>query len=115
MIDKYDRIWISGKQGISIKEDGNWFDLPNEKDSISFGAISMVKDNNENIWLGTNQGVYVYNYESVRRIGAEVFDEQIGVLNLTNSNELLIGSIMGIGLLDLNRFYETGDNTIRFF
>lgn len=115
LTDKFDRIWISGKQGVSIKERGKWTDLPSKNDSIPFGAISMIMDSHQNIWLGTNQGIYVYDYHRLRRVGEEVFDEQIGVLNISDNDELLIGSIKGIGLLDLNRFYDNGDSTIRFF
>ncbi len=113
--DKHGRIWLSGKQGISIKDNGRWEHLPSSEDNIPIGAISMLRDPRDNIWLGSNHGLYFYNYESLVQIGEDVFDQQIGVLDITNDEELLIGSIKGIGLLDLKRFYENGDDKIRYF
>jgi ligand-binding sensor domain-containing protein/two-component sensor histidine kinase len=115
LIDKYARIWLSGKHGITIKENGNWRNLPDDKDSIPIGAISMLKDHMDNIWLGSNDGLYFYDYHRLRKVAAEFFDQQIGVLNLTAENELLIGSIRGIGLLDLNMFYSDGQEELRYY
>ncbi len=113
--DKFGRLWLSGKMGICIKEEGKWRNLPDAKDSIDIGAISMLKDPLGNIWLGSNDGLYLYDYKKLKQIGANVFNQQIGVLNITDKDELLIGSIKGIGLLDLNAFYENGDDHIRYF
>jgi len=113
--DKFGRLWLSGKMGICIKEDGVWRNLPDAKDSISIGAISMLKDYQGNIWLGSNDGLYVYNYRNLEKIGSKLFNQQIGVLDITDKNELLIGSIKGIGLLDLKAFYDLGDDHIRYF
>lgn len=113
--DKYDRIWISGAIGVSIKENGKWRNLPDKKDSIEIGAISMIKDFNQNIWLGSNDGLYFYDYHKLQKVGAATFDRQVGILNITDNNELLIGSIEGMGLLDLNGFYTMNNDTIRYF
>jgi ligand-binding sensor domain-containing protein len=113
--DKYKRIWISGKKGICIKENGQWRNLPDEKDSIPIGAISMQKDDMGNIWLGSNDGLYFYDYHTLKKVGANIFDQQIGVLNITDNRELLIGSIKGIGLLNLEKYYTFGVEEIRYF
>jgi ligand-binding sensor domain-containing protein len=113
--DKFGRIWLSGKQGISILEDGKWRSLPDEKDSIPIGAISMIKDLKGNLWLGSNDGLYYYDYLRLRQVAAMTFSQQIGVLNITNDNELLIGSIKGLGLLDLDAFYDQGEEHLRYF
>jgi hypothetical protein len=115
VVDKFERIWLSGKQGISVKENGKWRNLPDEKDSISIGAISMLKDDRGNLWLGSNDGLYFYEYENLRKVAGNVFDRQIGVLNITDNNELLIGSITGIGLMNLDDFYRDGTEYVRFF
>jgi len=113
--DKYDRIWISGKKGISIRENETWRHLPDDQDSIPVGAISMLMDSAQNIWLGSNDGLYVYDYKKLRKIAPEVFSTQIGVLNVTNNNELVIGTINGLGLIDLGSFYRSGSAKVRFF
>ncbi len=113
--DKYERLWISGNLGISIQEDGNWRNLPDDKDSVDIGAICMLKDFRGNLWLGSNDGLYYYNYNKLRRIGAEIIDGQVGVLNIAKSGELLIGSIKGIGLLNLEKFYTSDEESVRFF
>ena len=115
LVDKYGRIWLSGKQGISIKEDGKWRNVPDNHDSIPIGAISMIMDERDNIWLGSNDGVYHYDYQKLRKVADRFFNQQIGVLNITDQNELLIGSIKGIGLLDLETFYDTGIEKVRYF
>jgi ligand-binding sensor domain-containing protein len=113
--DKFGRIWLSGKMGICIKEDGKWKKLPDDNDSIPIGAISMLKDYQDNIWLGSNDGLYLYDYNKLERVGANIFNQQIGILDVTDNQELLIGSIKGIGLLNLKAFYEHADDHIRYF
>lgn len=113
--DKFGRIWLSGKQGISIKENGKWRNLPDDRDSINVGAISMIMDSWGNLWLGSNDGLYHYDYKKLRKIEGQLFRQQIGILNITDQNELLIGSIKGIGLLSLEDFYIDGDEKIRYF
>lgn len=113
--DKYDRIWISGKKGISIRENDRWRHLPDAKDSITIGAISMLMDSAQNIWLGSNDGLYFYDYEQLRKIAPEIFNTQIGVLNMTNGNDLVIGAINGLGLIDMGSFYRSDTATVRFF
>lgn len=113
--DKYNRLWICGNLGISIRENDTWRNLPDSQDSITIGAISMVKDLNDNLWLGSNSGLYFYDYQQLRQVAPKVFDGQIGVLNFAKSGELLIGSIKGIGLLDLEKFYTKGEESVRYF
>jgi len=113
--DKFGRIWLSGKQGITILEDGKWRNLPDETDSVPIGAISMIRDSWGNLWLGSNDGLYFYDYKNLKKIGTHIFESQIGILNITSDNELLIGSIMGIGLLDLKEFYKNDYDHIRYF
>ena len=113
--DKFGRIWLSGKIGISIKDNGQWRNLPDQQDSIPIGAISMLMDYKDNIWLGSNDGLYHYDYQKLRKVADRFFNQQIGVLNITDQNELLIGSIKGIGLLDLETFYDTGIQKVRYF
>ncbi len=113
--DKYDRLWICGNLGVSLRENDTWRNLPDSRDSIPIGAISMIKDRKDNLWFGSNQGLYFYDYQQLRKVAPEVFDGQIGVLNFAKSGELLIGSIKGIGLLDLEKFYTTGEESIRYF
>ncbi len=115
MRDKYDRIWISGKKGVSIREANRWRHLPDKKDSIPIGAISMLLDSAQNIWLGSNDGLYFYDYSRLQKIAPDVFTTQIGVLNTTNDNALVIGSINGLGIIDLHDFYRSGKAAVRFF
>lgn len=113
--DKYGRVWLSGKQGISIKEGATWRNLPDESDSIPIGAISMLKDHFGNLWLGSNDGIYHYDYKKLTKVAGHYFNNQVGVLNMTDQNELFIGSISGIGLLSLDAFYGTGTEKLRYF
>ncbi len=116
LIDKFNNYWISGKQGISIlKNDSVWVDLPCDSLKFDKGAISMYRDSLGNIWLGGTDGLYYYDYKNFRKVGSGFFDNQIGALKKSKHNTLFIGSINGIGLLDLNSFYKEGKVNIRFF
>ncbi|MDZ7606011.1 MAG: histidine kinase [Cyclobacteriaceae bacterium] len=113
--DKYDRIWISGKKGVSIWNNSQWHQLPDQTDSVPVGAISMIMDSEQNIWLGGTDGLYFYDYKKLQKIAPGILNTQIGVLNLTDDEKLLIGSIGLLALVDLAEFYNTGKATVRTY
>ena len=73
----------------------------------------MTSDNQGNIWLGSMDGVYYHDYQSFKKVGNQFFDSQIGSISITDNNQLLIGTIDGIGLLDLHEFYQTNKENIK--
>ncbi len=116
LTDKNNNYWISGKEGVSILEkDSIWVDLPCETMGFDKGAISMYRDSLDNIWLGSMDGLYYFDYKSFRKIASDIFTKQIGVLKYAGNNQLMIGTINGIGLLDLKEFYDKGTEKVHFF
>jgi hypothetical protein len=116
LVDKFHRYWVGGKHGISlIEKDSIWTDLPTRNLPVDVGAISMIRDYMDNIWLGSMDGLYFYDYSDLRKIREDIFDRQIGALEITSGNQLMIGTINGLGLIDLEDFYEKGAENVRLF
>ncbi|MBN2173444.1 MAG: hypothetical protein JW731_04895, partial [Bacteroidales bacterium] len=51
--DKFGRYWLGGEYLLNIFDGNEFIEYPNEQFEYNHGAISIFKDHNENLWLGT--------------------------------------------------------------
>lgn len=108
--DKGGKYWFGTNKGISVFNpqagiNGIQFAYYNEKSNAIGNQIRFLKlDNNDNIWIGTNDnGVNMYNYKSGRFETAPAITRymssnttSITALEIDNQNQLWIGTFSGI-------------------
>jgi ligand-binding sensor domain-containing protein/serine phosphatase RsbU (regulator of sigma subunit) len=83
---------------------------------ISSRINCAVMDERKNIWIGTADGVYLYNYGTFSRISKK-FGHTGGFINflqLDVANNLYIGSNNGIDVLNITSFYKDEINLKHF-
>jgi len=104
--DKFDRYWLGGFHGISLYDKGKEIPLPTESMPFSKGGNAMIKDNRGNIWIGNDEGLFLYDYSSFKKIDQPDLHVFVTALALVGDTGLLIGSVNGLGWLDLKAYYS---------
>lgn len=103
--DKRGIYWLGGFNGITLWDGAEMFiKLPNKNIPFKYGANAMVLDKTGNLWIGNGRGLYLYDYTKIRKINYPYNDGLITSLAVDSKNNLLIGSLKGITLLNINDF-----------
>jgi ligand-binding sensor domain-containing protein len=90
----------------------NAFGVLNRKDTLVMhndtlkGATCIYCDYKNNLWIGTEQGLFFYDYKSITRISHPELQTMIGSIVQTDSTHFVYGGLRGIGILDLKKFYN---------
>jgi len=114
--DKNGVFWLGGRQGISLWDgDSAFTDLPNRKLPFRYGANAMVLDQRSNLWIGNNRGLFVYDYRTFRQIVGYQWKGEISSLALMQDGNILIGGFEGIAILDIDEFYKSNKEKLRYF
>jgi len=90
--DKYNRFWLGSSQGPLQIFDGKKV-ISNDQDTTLFNVISSQKDSHQDLWFGTEKGLYYYNYTEFAKINPKQITESIDLL--VNYNDSIL---VGIGL-----------------
>ena len=114
-MDKYGRYWLGGFYGMTILDGDSLIKLPTKELPYSEGAISSYKDSLGNLWFGTTSGLYLYDYNTFRKIGPDKINSYVMSLAGMAGNKLFIGMVKGMGILDLKKFYSTNEEDIMLF
>ena len=114
-MDKLGRYWLGGFYGLSILKGDSVIQLPSKELPYSGGAISSYRDSLDNLWFGTTSGLYIYDYKSFRKIESPHIKTNIMSLAGMAGNKLFIGMVDGIGILDLEDFYSSGNENVLFY
>ncbi|MFC2152489.1 two-component regulator propeller domain-containing protein, partial [Bacteroidota bacterium] len=120
--DHKGHIWVGTQNGLnkynkSTKKFSHYFNKPNDINSISSNyIISIIEDKSRNLWIGTSSnGLNKISFSSEGQIKSVLrFLSQSGNVNtisgnsiyslfIDNSNNLWIGAIAGIDIIDLKR------------
>lgn len=104
--DKYKRYWLGGFKGISLLDGKDVIHLPTPEMTFEEGGNAMLVDSLQNIWIGNSEGLYFYDYKSFRQIEDQSLNSMITSLSMIGDSTLIIGSVTGLALLDLNAFYR---------
>ena len=87
--DDNNNLFIGTTAGLSIYSGGNTF-TNFEKDSKTFVPIKVTclqKDKTGHVWIGTENGVYVYHNKGLVNVGEENKDANGFIISLTADNE----------------------------
>jgi len=112
---KTGELLLGGFKNLIIYDGKTFNKFPNPRHPDIPGANAMAKDNRGNIWIGNGNGIYLYNNKIFKKIENDHFNDLVLSLQCIDSTKLLIGGIRGIGILDLNKFYQSAELSIRYF
>ncbi len=104
--DKYKRYWLGGFKGISLLDGKDVIHLPTPEITFEEGGNAMLVDSLQNIWIGNAEGLYFCDNKSFRQIEDPSLNSMITSLSIIGDSTLIIGSVTGLALLDLNAFYQ---------
>jgi ligand-binding sensor domain-containing protein/serine phosphatase RsbU (regulator of sigma subunit) len=111
-IDSKKRVWVGAvNSGVSYSENQQDFRCISLLADLT--PSSFVEDKSGNIWVGTNQGVYVLKNDStiIQHINANtgLLSNRVTSLSKTERGDIFIGTILGI------HKYNPKDSTLKAF
>ncbi len=104
-IDKLDRVWLGGFNGMSLLVGDSLIHLPTKDLPFEFGGNTLLRDHKDNLWIGNSKGLFFYDYHTFTKIEHPLLDDFMLSLIEIGDSTLFIGSIKTIYMLDLNSFY----------
>ncbi|MFA5329998.1 MAG: two-component regulator propeller domain-containing protein [Prolixibacteraceae bacterium] len=100
--DKNNSFWLGSSQGQTqilangkVSESNSTSALPN--------VISSQKDANENLWFGTDKGLYYFNYQAFTKISPEILTESIDLIVNYNDSLLVAAGFQKLVLINYKR------------
>ena len=104
--DKYKRIWLGGFNGISVLIGDSLIAFPTTEFPFEYGGNALLRDFHDNLWIGNLSGLFFYDYHTFKKIENPLLNELVVTLITVGDSALYIGTIKGIVVLDLKRFYK---------
>lgn len=105
--DKLGRYWLGGFKNISILDGNKVIHLPNKNLNFKYGGNAMHIDYRGNIWIGNENGLFLYDYHKFTKIENPYFNSVTGFITEIDKTHLLIGNMNNLGILYLNNYYFT--------
>ncbi|MCF2505185.1 histidine kinase [Dyadobacter sp. CY107] len=115
--DRFGRLWIAGQNSCVIwdgKSD-RFETLHYAQQFSSWMVFDLHRDARGNIWLATDEGLWLYDYKRFRRIVGSQLRRVINFCQPLGKSYLMLGAIEGLYVLDLEKFYENGEEWISWF
>jgi ligand-binding sensor domain-containing protein len=107
---------IKNKKGELWFVSRNSFGILNRKDTLVLkdkkikGAVTLFCDYKDNLWIGTSNGLYFYDYTNFIKITHPELNTMINAIVATADKHFVYGGLRGIGILDLKQFYSELDS-----
>lgn len=101
--NKKGELWFITKKSFGkINKSG---DIIYKNENINSG-LSIYADTRGNLWIGTKNNFYFYDYHNMISIQHPELKYMIGSVIGTSDNQITYGGLRGIGMLDLEEFYQ---------
>lgn len=126
--DKFGNIWTGRtSEGISVfqpsKNKGKTWKI--DKNEITFGVMSLLKDEKETLWFGTGTGNLVYwdgkhqndfSVKNFKKINHPLLNDSDITITFLHQwkNHLIIGATDKVLLFDLENWYKSGKVLVRY-
>ena len=127
LIDQDDRVWIGSDLGLIYFTSSNFDDIlssetylvPNDGEKNIFQNIkinALISDNSNNIWIGTDQGLFIYNPYDKKIIkhfeekNSPLFSSKILDLDKNQFGEIFI--LTSAGLLSFRTFNQVSSKDL---
>lgn len=110
--DKKGRYWMGNSKGARRFKNDKYVDVDSDEISMETGFRCCDIDNKQNLWFGGNE-LIVYKYQSADTIS---FPELSSIAFLKNYKDslMLVGCELGLGIIDLHKYYAKHNNYFRF-
>lgn len=106
-IDKSNRYWVGNSHGMATFENGKISQFPNKEIGWNMGARAQLRDSRGNLWIGNDLGLFHYHDRgNPRQVAPDVVNAMVVSLAEAPEGYLLVGTLKGLVLLDLKRFYN---------
>jgi len=105
--NKKGELWFITRKAFGILNRSDTLIMHN--DTIK-GAMCMICDYNNNLWIGTNNGLFLYNYKGFTKIYHHELKTMIGSIRQIDSTRFVYGGLRGIGIFNLEKFYLKHNN-----
>lgn len=113
--DRKGRLILGGFQGTSIYSENQTIHLPTPDISYDLGANAMARDQKGNIWIGNNDGLWLFDGDNFRKVRCSRFNDFIASLFMVDSSYLFIGGLRAFGLLDVRKYYAEDTVLIHYY
>lgn len=109
--DKYGRFWLGSSQNNTLQIYDNG-DVELWQDSLINIVISLASDVRQNIWIGNHDGVFLYDYKTVRKIAPNIIRTPIYNIIPYNDSTMVLGSGQQLFTINLKDLYDRNKETI---
>jgi hypothetical protein len=109
--DKFNRVWLCTAKKILLFDGHKIISFGKNEMKFNSGATSCEKDSRGNMWLGSDEGLYVYSYQKITKL----FDVPFFFTKMYKDSFMLAGTITGFYYIDLNKYYSGKKSYYKFF
>ncbi|MGA0556674.1 histidine kinase [Larkinella sp. VNQ87] len=115
--DRFGQFWLGGQESAVIWDghSDRFKTLPYAGNLSAWMIFDLHRDPRGNLWLATDQGLWLYDYKRFRRVLPQQLQRVVNFCQPLESSFLMLGAIEGLYVLDVRRFYEKGEEWVAWF
>ncbi|WP_144392077.1 ligand-binding sensor domain-containing protein [Pleionea sediminis] len=131
MLEEEEQLWVGTRKGLNRIANGKVLNVPHSDKLSSMQINSIIRDRNQQLWLGTSDGLFKYSKEELKPIKTddnksvfirpilELNDGRIwagtqkGLYEITNDSLSPVGLEQGLNQdIDVSGIYQFDDNSV---